>query len=144
MNKLLVVIIFITFISPAAFAQSTTPTVAATPTISEEEINKMGERILFERTGIYFCKEELVEIRLSLEGVQLLKDQITKGIFKLENDEQLEQWMTGQELLIKTGLYGVLAIKYKDDFLGCGKASENKIGNFIPKNRRLRINSKIE
>ncbi len=46
MNRLLVVIIFITFISPAAFAQSTTPTVAATPTISEEEINNsLQERI---------------------------------------------------------------------------------------------------
>lgn len=115
-----------------------------TGNLSEEKINKIEERIFVERAGIYFCKEELGEIRLSLEGVQLLKDQITKGIFELENAEQLEQWMTGQELPIKTGLHGVLAIKYKKDFLGCGKASENKIGNFIPKNRRLRINSKIE
>jgi len=29
-------------------------------------------------------------------------------------------------------------MKYKNDFLGTGKASENKIGNFIPKNRRLK------
>ena len=28
-------------------------------------------------------------------------------------------------------------MKYKDDFLGSGKASEKKISNFIPKNRRL-------
>ena len=29
-------------------------------------------------------------------------------------------------------------MKYKDNFLGTGKASENKISNFIPKNRRLK------
>ncbi|MBI2044555.1 hypothetical protein HYT23_00700 [Candidatus Pacearchaeota archaeon] len=33
---------------------------------------------------------------------------------------------------------GFVIIKHKDDFLGTGKASELKISNFIPKNRRLR------
>ena len=63
--------------------------------------------------------------------------EITKNIFSL-NSEQAEQWMKGHELQIKTGMKGFVAIKYEEDFLGTGKASENKIGNFIPKNRRLR------
>ena len=33
---------------------------------------------------------------------------------------------------------GFVIMKCEDDFLGTGKASENKIGNFIPKNRRLK------
>jgi len=46
--------------------------------------------------------------------------------------------MKGNELEIKTGKKGFLIMKYKNNFLGCGKASELKIGNFIPKSRRLK------
>jgi len=46
--------------------------------------------------------------------------------------------MQGSELQITTGKKGYIIIKYKNDFLGTGKASENKITNFIPKNRRLK------
>ena len=46
--------------------------------------------------------------------------------------------MKGHELPIKTGKRGFLIMKHGEDFLGAGKASENKIGNFIPKNRRLK------
>ena len=77
------------------------------------------------------------EIRLSIEGTQIFKEQIRKNIFEI-NEEQLNDWMFGRELNIKTGLRGIIAIKHQNDFLGCGKASENKIGNFIPKSRRLR------
>ena len=77
------------------------------------------------------------KIRLSIEGVQLLKDQITKNIFEI-NDEQLELWMKGNELNIKTGKNDFLIMKHNNDFVGCGKASAEKITNFIPKNRRLR------
>jgi len=44
----------------------------------------------------------------------------------------------GRELNIKTGKRDFLIIKHGDDFLGTGKVSEEKIGNFIPKNRRLK------
>ena len=46
--------------------------------------------------------------------------------------------MKGHELPIKTGKHGFLIMKHGEDFLGTGKASEEKIGNFIPKNRRLK------
>jgi NOL1/NOP2/fmu family ribosome biogenesis protein len=74
-----------------------------------------------------------------MEGTQLLKEQITRNIFEIENEKDLEIWMHGSELNIKTGMSGFIVIKYKNDFLGCGKASENKIGNFIPKSRRLKV-----
>jgi len=191
--------------------------------------------------GNYIAKEQGDEIRLSIEGTHLFKNQITKNIFEL-NQEQKDLWMHGSEILlddaskdkfrdegildndelvsknivknsklinspIKTavkikdinnkkiiankispecnskeverqGTFGALReqqikrggeqlhdiaskngvglrinsmsqggvkikkgfviMKHRDDFLGTGKASENKIGNFIPKNRRLR------
>ncbi|HJZ18973.1 MAG TPA: hypothetical protein VJ208_02610 [Candidatus Nanoarchaeia archaeon] len=104
----------------------------------EKDIKSIEKLAFIERLGVYIARiDEFGEIRLSIEGTQILKNQITKNIFSL-NSEQAEQWMKGHELQIKTGMKGFVAIKYEEDFLGTGKASENKIGNFIPKNRRLR------
>jgi len=102
------------------------------------EIDKLAINTQIERLGVYFAKYQNNTFRLSLEGVWLLKDQITKNIFEV-NKEQMNLWMTGQELNLETNKRGFLVIKYKEDFLGCGKASENKISNFIPKSRRLRL-----
>jgi NOL1/NOP2/fmu family ribosome biogenesis protein len=99
---------------------------------------KTLERIIpIERIGIYFAKIIKDEIRLSVEGTYLFKDQINKNIFQL-TEQQSEQWMLGQELNIQTGKKGFLVMKYKNDFLGCGKASTEKISNDLPKSRRLK------
>ena len=101
------------------------------------QIQGLERTVPIERVGVYFGKVINDEIRLSIEGVHVLKNQITKNIFELDK-EQAEQWMKGQELDIQTGKRGFLIMKYGEDFLGCGKASELKIGNFIPKSRRLK------
>jgi len=109
--------------------------------LDEKEIRELESTVFIERVGIYFAKiEENGEMRLSIEGTQILGEQIRKNIFIL-NEEQLEKWMTGSELNIKSGMKGFVIIKYKDEFLGTGKASEEKISNFIPKNRRLKKKS---
>jgi len=105
--------------------------------IKKEEIEKIQNIAFIEGIGVYFAKEIENEIRLSIEGTHLLKEQISKNIFEL-NEKQAEQWMQGNELNLSTGKKGFIIIKFNDDFLGTGKASENKIGNFIPKNRRLK------
>src|SRR3989344_4453567 len=96
--------------------------------------------------------------RLFLYSGSLDEKQIKKNI--IEIDEKLtEQWMKGSEILfedieksltIKSSSKGraigggiekprgFVVIKYKNEFLGTGKASEEKISNFIPKNRRLK------
>lgn len=107
---------------------------------SEKDIEHLEALVPIERIGVYFAKIIGNEIRLSIEGSQILKDQITKNIFELDSN-QAEEWMKGRELLIKTGKHGFLIMKYGEDFLGTGKASEEKIGNFIPKNRRLKERS---
>jgi len=35
---------------------------------------------------------------------------------------------------------GFVVIKYRDDLLGTGKLSQDKISNFIPKERRIKEN----
>tara|TARA_Y100000034_G_scaffold45400_1_gene55842 strand:+ start:20607 stop:21065 length:459 start_codon:yes stop_codon:yes gene_type:complete len=104
---------------------------------NEKQIKNLERTVPIERIGVYFAKIIKDEIRLSIEGTQILKNQINKNIFEL-NKEQIDLWMKGQELNIKTGEKGFLVMKYKNDFLGCGKASIEKITNFIPKSRRLK------
>ena len=109
--------------------------------ISEGEIKKINRITNVERVGIYIGKifEPTGEVRLSIEGAQIFRDQIQKNIFILDKKEDYEKWMNGQELNIRTELRGMIVIKYNNELLGCGKASEEKIGNFIPKNRQLKI-----
>lgn len=104
---------------------------------SDQDIRELEGMVPVERLGVYFAKVMNGEIRLSIEGTQILKDQIKKNIFELDRD-QAEKWMQGQELNIHTGKKTFFVMKYQNDFLGCGKASEEKIGNFIPKTRRLK------
>ena len=105
--------------------------------ISGREILNIDEVAHIEGIGLYFAKEQTDGIRLSIEGSQLLSNQITKNIFELD-EKQAEQWMLGQEISIKTDKKGFFIMKFKDDFLGTGKASENRITNFVPKQRRLK------
>lgn len=104
---------------------------------SEKDIQQLERCTFIERMGVYFAKIIGNDIRLSIEGSQILKDQITKNIFELDS-QQAEEWMKGRELLINSGFHGFLIMRHGEDFLGTGKASEEKIGNFIPKNRRLK------
>ena len=110
-----------------------------TGSFKPKNIKQLENIVFIERIGTYFAKVIGDDIRLSIEGTQILKDQIKKNIFNL-NDEQAKQWMKGQQLDISTGKHGFLIMKHKEDFLGTGKASAEKIGNFIPKNRRLKSN----
>jgi|SRR3989304_6655133 len=103
----------------------------------ENEIRKIEQATAVEKVGVYFAKLINEEIKLTIEGTQLLKEQITKGIFQI-NDSQAEEWMMGRELNLKSGLKGFVVMKNNDDYLGCGKASQEKITNFIPKSRRLK------
>ena len=104
---------------------------------TKNQIKNLEQIAPIERIGIYFAKEDQENIRLSFDGIQLLKQQITKNIFEI-NKEQAEKWLLGQELNISINKKGFIIIKYQDDFLGTGKASEQKITNFVPKNRRLK------
>ena len=106
--------------------------------LNKEEIKKLDATILIERAGVYFGKVKDNEIRLSIEGTHLFKDQIKKNIFEM-NEKQTDEWMHGSELNVSSGKFGFAIMKHRDDFLGTGKASAEKITNFIPKNRRLKF-----
>ena len=70
--------------------------------LDEKEIIKLEMAVPVERIGVYFAKIQNDELRLSIEGTHVLKNQINKNIFEI-NDEQLNTWMHGSELQIETG-----------------------------------------
>lgn len=105
--------------------------------LTSQEVREIEDITPIEVIGVYFAKEQEGEVRLSIEGTYLMKDQISKNIFDM-TDQQEEDWIRGRELNIQTGKRGYLAMRYKGDFLGCGKASAEKISNFVPKTRRLK------
>lgn len=112
--------------------------------MNEKEIKKIESSIILERIGLCFAKEDQHgDIRLSIEGAQILAPQITKNIFEV-NEEQARLWMEGSQLDIASGMKGFVIIKYKDLILGNGKASLEKISNFIPKARRLKARNIVK
>lgn len=119
--------------------------------LSIRQIRELEKNVFIERGGAYIGKlveyndlSGKKEMRLSIEGSQIFKKQINKNIVEL-NSKEVDIWMSGRELPIKTDedKKGFVIIKSKDKgyFLGCGKASEEKISNYIPKNRRLKDKS---
>jgi len=87
--------------------------------------------------GLYFGKLENDGLRLSIEGSQIIDDQAKKNLVEL-NEKQVKEWIAGEDLEIKD-YSGYVLIKHKKDFLGCGKAKENRILNFVPKTRRFSL-----
>lgn len=105
--------------------------------LSEEKIRELEEISFVERVGVYLGKIEEYGIRLSIEGSQILKNEITKNIVKL-NKNEMEKWMMGHEVEKENLSTGFVIIEYEGEMLGTGKASKEKITNFIPKSRRLK------
>ncbi|MBS3079397.1 hypothetical protein J4218_04705 [Candidatus Pacearchaeota archaeon] len=53
----------------------------------KEELYHLNNELRIENIGLYFAKWENDGIRLTLDGVQLLKNQISKNILELEQTE---------------------------------------------------------
>jgi NOL1/NOP2/fmu family ribosome biogenesis protein len=102
---------------------------------SKDEIKTLSQLTNIELIGTYLIKEEH-DLRLSIEGTLLLKSQITKNIIEI-NDSQLNNWIHGLDLDIKTSP-STKVIKHNQDFIGCGKSNSQKIFNYVPKDRRLK------
>jgi len=71
-----------------------------TGNINEKQISEIDSIAQIEGLGVYFGKyDDKNNIRLTIEGTQLFKNQITRNIVELKNKSQAEEWMMGRELL---------------------------------------------
>ncbi len=103
--------------------------------LTKEEILKLAEMANIEIIGMYLIRKEH-DLRLSFDATQLLSAAINKGIVEI-NEEQLHLWLRGNDLPIMHDV-GTVALRCKEDFVGCGKSTGEKIINHVPKERRIR------
>lgn len=85
--------------------------------------------------GLYFANISK-DIRLTIEGSQLIGKK-AKNVLEI-NDKQLKEWLKGNDIETDKNLKGFVIIKNNNDFYGCGLYKNNKILNYIPKERRIK------
>ncbi len=97
-------------------------------------------RLNLDGIGIYFAEIKADEIRLSIEGSQMIGPSAKKNIVELD-DAEVKQWLKGTDIETELKAEGFVIIKNRDDFLGTGKYSslQKKIFNYVPKGRRVNV-----
>lgn len=76
------------------------------------------------------------EIRLSIEGSQIIGKIATSNVLEL-NEEESKQWMSGEDFEVDSDMNGYVLIKNNNDFLGCGRLANKKLYNYVQKERRI-------
>lgn len=104
--------------------------------LSKEEIYELVNMANVEVIGMYLLSKRDEEIRLNFDSCPIFQDQIARETVKI-NKEQLDLWMRGQDLEIKTER-GIAIIEYNNDLVGVGKSNTEKIFNYVPKERKLK------
>ena len=105
-----------------------------------KDISKINlEKLRINSLGLYFAETRNNEIRLSIEGSQLIGPLAKKNILEL-TEKQVKEWMQGNDLETKGDYSGFVLVKHNKDFLGCGKVREGKVFNYVGKARRININ----
>ncbi len=110
--------------------------------LSTKDIGRIDLGVLnVNSVGLYFGELRHEQLRLSIEGSQIIGKKATKNVIEL-NEKQLQQWLSGEDLeATGTGCennsYAI--IKHGSDFFGCGRIKDGKLLNFVPKARRLLI-----
>ncbi len=89
--------------------------------------------------GLYFAELRHEQLRLSIEGSQIVGKKATKNVVELD-DNQLKQWLAGEEIELTESSCennSYVIIKHGSDFFSCGRIKDGKLLNFVPKSRRL-------
>ncbi len=94
-------------------------------------------QIRLNNIGLYFGEiTPRDELRLSIEGSSIVGKLAKQNILELSED-QAKSWFAGEDITIEDNRNGFMIIKFKKDFLGCGKLANNTLHNFVPKARRI-------
>ncbi|MFW6311550.1 MAG: methyltransferase RsmF C-terminal domain-like protein [Nanoarchaeota archaeon] len=112
--------------------------------ILNKEIRKVDfENLKMSSMGLYIGELYQNEIRLSIEGSQLIGPFAKKNIIEITPEEEIK-WIKGEELTSTLDTKNYVIIKSENDYFGCGKIKENRLMNYVPKTRRLSTVVKLE
>jgi len=99
------------------------------------KIDLSGARI--NTVGMYFGEQKKGELRLSIEGSQLIGPLAKKNVVELDEKEAIA-WLRGEDLNKEGDWSGFVIVKHNDDYMGSGKyTADKRLLNFVPKARRL-------
>lgn len=101
------------------------------------DLIRLSKILTIDNIGLYFAFLKEQEFRLSFDA-SILYGQNSRKVIEL-TDKEAQAWLKGQDIVNETGKTGYFLIKHKSDILGCGKATQEKILNFVPKERRVDI-----
>lgn len=100
--------------------------------IAKVDMSKLNIEVI----GSYFGELKDEQLRLSIEGSQLIGLIAKKNVVELD-DNEYRTWLKGFDLQKETAAEGFVILKHRNDFLGTGRVKEGEILNFVPKNRRI-------
>lgn len=101
--------------------------------IGEVDLSKLRVNSL----GLYFGQMSGTELRLSIEGTQLVGKTAVKNVFEMKKGV-VALWVKGYDIPLDQEGRTMFIMKYQDDYLGCGKLIDKKIINYVPKERRVK------
>ncbi len=106
--------------------------------IVTKEIDNLNlDLLMINSIGVYFCELKDHEIRLSIEGSQIVGPLAKKNVLELD-EEKARDWIRGQDVDYPGSTKGFVIIKHKNDYMGCAKHKDGKLLNHVPKERRVR------
>ncbi len=115
--------------------------------LDREAVMNIWHLLPIEGIGLYVGKDMVNrngvrEVRLSLDGMHIWKDQLGKRVIEL-NKKQERDWFLGRDIELNTKQKieaGFVCVKAGEDFVGVGKvgADEKMLFGFLPKERRRR------
>jgi NOL1/NOP2/fmu family ribosome biogenesis protein len=110
--------------------------------VNKEVFNLPLDKYKVNSIGLYFGELRNNELRLSIDGSQMIGDKAKKNIIEL-NKRQAMHWLKGQDIKTNKEYDGFVILKHENDFLGTGKYKNEKILNFVPKARRFKYDLEV-
>jgi NOL1/NOP2/fmu family ribosome biogenesis protein len=101
------------------------------------DFTRIDDRMLrMDTLGLYFATFDGKEMRLTIEGSQIIGPGATKGVIDL-TEEQGRRWLLGEDVQVEYEGRGYVVVRSGVDYLGCGRIRDKMLLNFIPKTRRV-------
>ncbi|RLE37580.1 hypothetical protein DRJ17_06270 [Candidatus Woesearchaeota archaeon] len=94
------------------------------------------ESLRINNLGVYFCEIIGQDVRLSVEGSQLIGPKAKKNVVELNSDE-FNAWLKGMNINVDVDYDGFVIVKHGNDYAGCGRVKNNELKNYLPKTRRI-------
>jgi len=105
--------------------------------IINREMHTLSFSINSNAVGLYIANIRDKEIRLTIEGSQLIGPKADKNVVEI-SEEEAKKWIRGNDLEKEGEYSGYVIVKnVLGDYMGCGHYKEGKITNFVPKTRRI-------